>query len=92
MYSQPTRATPAGCVLGLCGLAAWIYAGFSAWGLYLALSVSPEHRDPRMIRFLWLSVAIGFIGGAALLSLGWRLALRVDMSDPDNPRKPMIRF
>jgi uncharacterized membrane protein len=92
MYIRPTRATPAGCVVALFGFAALVYAALSGWALVLAIQVSNSQRNHSLIERLALNLAISLGIGVLLVWLGWRIARRADMSDPQDPKKPMIRF
>lgn len=71
---SPTKATPAGCVIGLVGIALVGYAIVCGWVCYLGIQ-STE-----------------IVEKGSLLRLGWRWALDSDMSDPDDPGKPTLRF
>ncbi len=92
MYTRPTRAVPAGCVLGLFGVAAFVYAALSSWALYLALNVPAPHHDSQLVRLLLARMIIACVTGVALIWFGWRLACRADMSDPADPQKPIMRL
>ena len=78
--------------MGLFGVAAFIYAALSGWALYLAVNVPAPHRDPKLVARLVVGLVATCVVGTALTWFGWRLARRADMSDPDDPRKPMMRF
>ena len=92
MGSEFTEATPLGCVVGLLGVGAWIYAGLCAWALHLASKLPAGQVDAHLVQHLWLKLVVGLVIGILLLRLGWRMAMAADMSDPKNPRRPMIRF
>ncbi|MES2705040.1 MAG: hypothetical protein V4726_00410 [Verrucomicrobiota bacterium] len=89
-----TRAVPGGCVLGFLGLLAWIYAGLCGRALYLAgnLPAAEAVKNEALVRDLQVRGGVAFIVGALMVWVGWRLSLTADMSDPGNPRKPMLRF
>jgi hypothetical protein len=54
--------------------------------------MAAEERAPWLISSLWLKLCIASVLGILLLGVGWRMAMVADMSDPDNPRRPKIRF
>lgn len=97
MFDPPElkRAVPGGCVLGLFGLFAWVYAGLCGRAIYLAGGLPPAEaaQEADTVKWLWIQGTAALVTGAVMLVCGWRLALRADMSDPaDNQRKPLIRF
>ncbi|MDA7881550.1 hypothetical protein N9A94_04530 [Akkermansiaceae bacterium] len=92
LYSMPHRATPGGCLLGLLGLASLIFGGICIWGLFVAVDVPPSKSDPELIMKLAFGSAIGVSLGIFIIRWGWRLAIRSDMSDPDDQDKPLMRF
>jgi len=91
-YGNPTQATPAGCLLGLLGLAALIFGGVCTWGLFVAIDVPPSKSDPELIMKRAFGSAIGVSLGLLLIRWGWQLSLRADMKNPRDPDKPKLRF
>ena len=79
-------------MIALFGCGAYLYAGMCGYGLWLTFSLADRHQQAALIRSLVVHGVIAVVIGTALLLIGWKLALGADMSDPDNPRKPMIRF
>jgi hypothetical protein len=92
MMGRPTKAVPAGVLVILFGVAAWIYAGFTLWAIHLAGLLPEGERDPALVVKLWGKFVVAFSLGVVLMRAGWRMALKADMSDPGNPQKPMLRF
>ena len=88
----PTKATPAGCVIGLAGIALAGYAIASGWVCYLTVQSAEIVEKGSLLRFYGISCAVSLVGGLWLLRLGWSMALDSDMSDPDDPDKPIMRF
>lgn len=88
----PTKATPAGCVIGLVGIALVGYAIASGWVCYLTIQSAEIVKKGSLLRFYGISCGVSLVGGLWLLRLGWRWALEADMSDPDDPDKPVMRF
>lgn len=72
-YPTPTRATPAGCLVGLLGLASIIYGAISTWGLFKAVDVPLAESDPELIMKLGLGSAIGVSLGLYLIRWSWHL-------------------
>lgn len=89
---SPTKATPAGCVIGLVGVALVSYAIVCGWVCYSAMQSTEIVEKGSLLRFYGISCGVSLIGGLGLLRLGWRMALVSDMTDPDNPDKPSVRF
>ncbi len=88
----PTKATPAGCVIGLMGIALVGYAIVCGWVCYLSIQSTEIAEKGRLLRFYGISCGVSLVVGLWLLRLGWRWALKSDMSDPDDPDKPVMRF
>lgn len=88
---DPTKATPAGCVIGLVGIALVGYAITSGWVCYLTVQSAEIVEKGSLLRFYGISCGVSLVGGLWLLRLGWRMALDSDMSDPDDPDKPIMR-
>ena len=88
--SPPTKATPAGCVVGFFGLASWAYAGLCGYALRLAYNLPEVQRDAALVHSLWLRLPVAFVIGLALVWYGWRMAMVADMRHPDDP--PSVRF
>ena len=89
---RPTKATPAGCVIGLVGIALVGYGVVCGWVCYLGIQSTEIVEKGSLLRFYGISCGVSLIGGLWLLRLGWRWALDSDMSDPDDPDKPSLRF
>ena len=89
---SPNKATPAGCVLGLLGFALIGYALACGWVCYRAIQSTEIVQKGSLLRFYGISCGVSLVGGLWLLRLGWRMALDSDMSDPDDPDKPSLRF
>ena len=89
---SPTKATPAGCVIGLVGIALVFYAIVCGWVCYLGIQSTEVVEKWSLLRFYGISSGVSLVGGLWLLRLGWRWALKSDMSDPDDPDKPVMRF
>lgn len=81
-------------MLGFFGLMAWGYAALCGRAIYLAGKLPPAEsiRNADVVSGLWLQLAVAVLAGAGMLWYGWRLALKADMRDAGNRRKPMIRF
>ncbi|MDB6135625.1 MAG: hypothetical protein JWM59_3868 [Verrucomicrobiales bacterium] len=81
-------------MLGLFGLFAWVYAGLCGRAIYLAgrLPAAEAAQEADTVKWLWIQGAAALVTGTVMLVCGWRLALRADMSDPENQRKALIRF
>jgi hypothetical protein len=88
----PTSATPAGCVVVLFGFAAWAYAGLCCVAIRLEHRLPVAKQDPHFVWSWGVHGALAFAAGAAMIWLGIRWAMKADMSDPDDPTKPKIRF
>jgi len=89
---QPTRATPAGCLVGLLALASFIFSGIGIWGLIVAWNTPDKNRPEDLVTTLILIAIFGSLFGIILLWLGWKMALSAHMKDPDDRKKPMVRF
>lgn len=87
---QPTKASPAGCVIGVFGIILLVFSVISGWIFYRLLT-----REVIDWSLLWKygggSLACLFVG-LFVIRLGWKLALGADMSDPYSNTKPKIRF
>lgn len=92
MLERPTKATPAGCVIGLVGMALLGYAIACGWVCYQVIKSTELVEKGSLLRFYGISGVASLSGGLWLLRLGWRWALEADMSDPDDPGKPTLRF
>lgn len=75
-YRTPTRPTPAGCLIGLLGLASILYGAISTWGLFKAVDLPPAESDPELIMKLGLGSAIGVGLGLLLIGWSWRVTMR----------------
>jgi len=55
---QPTRATPAGCLVGLLALASFIFSGIGIWGLEHTWQESPRGpcHHTHFDRDFWVAV------------------------------------
>jgi len=87
-----TKATPAGCVIGLVGVALVGYGIVCGWVCFLTVQSTEVVEKGTLLRFYGVSCAVSLVGGLWLLREGWRMALDSDMSDPDDPDKPSVRF
>ena len=92
MQPEITRATPAGCLVGLFGLLAYLYAGLCAFGVWQALPLQTQTPDWPSVRSLLVQGSVAVVVGTVLLRVGWKMALKADMSNPNDPGKPVIRF
>lgn len=88
----PTKATPAGCVIGLFGIALVGYGMVCGWICYLGTQSAEIVEKGSLLRFYGISCGVSLVGGLWLLRAGWRLALESDMSEPDDPDKPVMRL
>ena len=88
----PTKATPAGCVIGLFGIALVGYAIFCGWIFYRISSAAELTDKGGLLRFYGALCVVSLLLGLWLLRLGRRWALKSDVSDPDDPDKPVMRF
>ncbi len=89
-HNRPTKASPAGCVIGLFGIASLGVSMISGLGVYRILT--HEIIDWS----LFWKYGLGFIGcliiGLLIIRFGLKLALGADMSDPYSTTKPKMRF
>jgi|HubBroStandDraft_1064217.scaffolds.fasta_scaffold270363_3 hypothetical protein len=92
MMPTPTRATPAGCVVVLFGLAAWVYTGLCCVVIHMEHHLPVAKQDSHVIRTWEIHGVLSFVAGLLMLWFGLRWAVRADMSDPDDPTKPKVRF
>ncbi len=88
----PTKATPAGCFIGLVGIALDGYAIFCGWIFYLITQATNLTGKESLLRFYGTLCVVSLVAGLWLLRLGWGWALQSDMSVPDDPDKPVMRF
>ncbi|MFO1485488.1 MAG: hypothetical protein U1F71_19150 [Verrucomicrobiaceae bacterium] len=88
-YGYPTRATPAGCVVVLVGIALVGYSLVCGWICYLAVQSKDILEKESLLRFYGISCVVSLVGGIGLLRFGTRKALEADMSNPDDG--PMMR-
>ncbi len=79
-------------MLGLFGCACYLYAAMCGYGFWRVLSLPEIERQNSLVQSLGIRAVVAVIIGSVLLRIGWKMALVADMSDKDNPRKPMIRF
>lgn len=88
---EPTRASPAGCLVGLGGLVLLGYGGLCA---YLVWKIQSGATGNDATDSGWLIIqGLGSLAvGVFLLRFGWRMAIKADMRNADDPTKPMIRF
>jgi hypothetical protein len=89
---QPTRAVPGGCIIGLFGCGALIYSIICGYGIWFAFTATDSDDHSTVILHLTIHGLIAILAGLVLIRTGWRLALRADMSDPDDPNRPKMRF
>jgi hypothetical protein len=82
-------------VIAFFGIIAWIYAGICFVAIHAASHLPPA-QDPKLrshaLSQLWASGIIAFLAGAAMIWFGIRWAMASDMSDPDHPNKPKVRW
>jgi hypothetical protein len=89
---MPTRATAAGCVVAFFGFLAWAYAGLCFFAVHLEHRLPVSKQDPRVIWTFGIHGVAAFLGGLALVWVGFWWAMRADMSNPHDPAKPRVRF
>lgn len=82
--NTPTKATPAGCVIVLAGIALVGYALACGWVCYLAVQSTEIEDKGSLLRFYGISGVVSLVGGIWLLCFGTRKALEADMSEPDD--------
>ncbi|MDA3874635.1 MAG: hypothetical protein PF795_11835 [Kiritimatiellae bacterium] len=85
----PNKAVPGGCVIALLGLFSWVYTGLCIYLLVNRDSLEDPADRAELVQKYSTHGVIAFIFGAALMYIGYRLAVRADMSDPY--QGPMIR-
>ena len=90
--NAPTKATPARCVIGLLGIALVGYAIFYGRIFYLIAQATEITSQGSLLRFYGTLCMVSLAGGIGLLRLGLRWSMKSDMSDPDDPDKPVMRF
>lgn len=87
---QPTKATPAGCVVGLLGVAFLVMS--TALGFVVYKILAQESIDWSLLWKCGLGALGCFILGLLIIRFGLKLALNADMSDPYSTTKPKMRF
>ncbi len=80
----PTKATPAGCVIVLAGIALVGYSLACGWVCYLTVQSTEVEDKGSLLRFYGISGVVSLVGGIWLLRFGSRKALEADMTDPDD--------
>ena len=89
---MPTKSVPGGCVVGLAGIASWIYAAICGFILYRIWKLDQIEARAELFRHLSWHTGIAFITGLILLFLGWRVAMRTGTYDHFDPNEPRIKF
>ena len=84
LFGVPTKATPAGCVIVLAGIALVGYALACGWVCYLAVQSTEIEDKGSLLRLYGISGVVSLVGGIWLLRFGTRKALEADMSEPDD--------
>lgn len=92
MGNRITKATPAGCLVGLLGLVLSGGGGIMAWGCYLAQGKVDVEPGAELVWGFGLGALVSGGLGVLLLVVGFKMALRSNMSEPDDQEKPMVRF
>jgi len=88
----PTKSVPGGCLIGLAGLASWIYAAICGFILYRIWKLDQIAAREELFRHLSWHAGIASIAGLLLLILGWRLAMKTGSYDHSNPSEPRMKF
>ncbi len=92
MSGRPSKAVPGGCIIGMVGIAAILGGVLCIFGFFAALDAPPD-RPPIIEAWKFgLAAFLSIAFGLWIIRLGWRLALKADMTDPDDPNKPTMRF
>lgn len=88
----PTKATPGGFIVGFFGLLALLLSGVCLRGYYLSGRMDDQGRAEELAGGL-LTLGIGSaVVGFAILYFSWRLIKNCDMSSPNDPDRPKMRF
>lgn len=89
-HNQPTKASPAGCMIGLFGFASLALSIIFGLGLYRVFTL--EIMDWSLFWKYGLGSLGCLIIGLLIIRFGFKLALSADMSDPYSTTKSKIRF
>lgn len=90
LFSQPTKASPAGCVVGLFGVIFLACSAMFIWGSYKVLT---HDISDVLLRWKYPLLTIScLVVGIFIIRVGCKMALRADMSDSYSRSKPKMRF
>jgi len=88
----PNRATPGGCIVGFFGLLSLLLSGFFWRAYYLAGKMDDQERAAELSGGLLTLGTGSAVVGLGIVYISWRMVQRCDMSSPNDPDKPKMRF
>lgn len=86
------KATPAGCIVSLVGIALLIVSGVCLWGTYIGFNLPEDHPSADLWPRFATGALVSFLGATLIFYISWKMAIRSDMTDPRDQERPKARW